>query len=300
MPPSDMSESDDMESQNVGRIVYEEHEAAFLWDYLHFGADLRHFTADMLMEPARSENEYARRYGLLGVFREMMSALEDFAALLTAFRRKYAADDRCSFQREFSTPRTPVFYTLVNYRETSLARTIGERSAEQVYEDFSFAHLVPEESSEPPSSECADLLRRIAAFLVVDCAPQEATAARTAAYNKIKHGAVVISNGAVFFPKHPLGPAVLDVNRVTPTTAYPLLVFTIPLDDMKLETYFKMNWVSTSCRKLLIAFYLWAEQRPFVRSKGVQEVAELFDGHMWDVFRFTQLGTPASEPGHVT
>src|SRR5262249_21995023 len=109
--------------------------------------------------------------------------------LLLALKRRYSPDPKCPYQREFAVTKTPLFYTLVTYRESRLDKVLGSASSSDVYREFHFEKLVCLNLSEPgflqPTMVHRGLLT-IAKFLCEDCLRNQTKNNRPEAYNKIR------------------------------------------------------------------------------------------------------------------
>jgi hypothetical protein len=280
-------------TNEIARRVYEDNEAAFLWDYVEFGAEFRRFTAHHLKQAGQVNNAMAQRHALLGVFREMMASFEDFSALLLGLRRRYSSDPKCKFQQAYASINTPVLFTLINYRDMGIGKVVGTMTAAKCYDAFHFDRLVPHGLDQPGflSSEAVEKgLRRLADFVVADCLKHEQEGIRPQAYNKIKHGAVVLSDGKLLIPTLPLGPAILDATVTDAKTANPITVYTIPVSGTHLDLFDKMVWAVGIARRIILALYLWREHELFVRSRGVQHPGVLFDQDMRALLEYRDLG----------
>jgi len=139
---------------DVKKEIYWKLEAPFLLDYLGFGIDLRDYNALQVSESASLQNYLGQKLAFMSVFGHMMAGFEDTAALLLALKRRYGRDPECQYQKEFNVAETPVFYTMVTYR------------------DFHLETLVPVNLSEPGFLQ-PEVVRRgllnMAKFLCEDC-----------------------------------------------------------------------------------------------------------------------------------
>lgn len=280
---------------DLKKEIYWKLEPRFLWDYLSFGVDLRDYNALQVSEGASSQNYLGRKLAFISVFREMMAGFEDIAALLLALKRRYGPDPKCSYQKEFAVTETPLFYTLVTYRESRLDKVLGSTSPDEVYRDFHFEKLVPVSLSEPGFLQ-PEVVRRglltIAKFLCDDCLQSQTKNNRPEAYNKIKHGSIVLSEGRDFFPDHPSGPAII-MGEPKGDVTYPLRLLILPYSEEEIENMKRVIWLSKVVRKVLLVLYLWAVHEQFVRAKDVRHPSSLFDADMRKIIEY-------AEPDHST
>lgn len=267
---------------DVKKEIYWKLEAPFLLDYLGFGIDLRDYNALQVSESASLQNYLGQKLAFMSVFGQMMAGFEDTAALLLALKRRYGRDPECQYQKEFNVAETPVFYTMVTYRDSRLDKVLGSSSPDEVYRDFHLETLVPVNLSEPGFLQ-PEVVRRgllnMAKFLCEDCRTNQTKNNRPDAYNKIKHGAIVLSEGRDLFPEHPSGPAVIMEGPKGDVT-HPLQLLTFPFSEQEIETMKRIIWLSKVVRKVLLVLYLWAAHEQFVRSKEVSNPGSLFDADM--------------------
>ncbi len=269
----------------VKKEIYWNLEAPFLWDYLGFGIDLRDYNALQVAEAASSQNYLGRKLAFISVFAQMMAGFEDIAALLLALKRRYGPDPECPYQKEFGVGETPLFYTMVTYRDSRLDKVLVSVSPDKAYQDFHFERLVPVSLSDPgflqPEVVQGGLLI-IAKFLCDDCRTNQTKNNRPEAYNKIKHGAIVLSEGRDLFPEHPSGPAII-MEAPKADVTYPLQLLTFPYSEEEIESMKQIIWLSKVVRKVLLALYLWVAHEQFVRSKEVSHPGSLFDADMREI-----------------
>ena len=269
----------------VKNEIYWNLEASFLWDYLGFGIDLRDYNALQVAEAASSQNYLGRKLAFISVFAQMMAGFEDIAALLLALKRRYGPDPECPYQKEFGVGETPLFYTMVTYRDSRLDKVLVSVSPDKAYQDFHFERLVPVSLSDPgflqPEVVQGGLLI-IAKFLCDDCRTNQTKNNRPEAYNKIKHGAIVLSEGRDLFPEHPSGPAII-MEAPKADLTYPLQLLTFPYSEEEIESMKQIIWLSKVVRKVLLALYLWVAHEQFVRSKEVSHPGSLFDADMREI-----------------
>ena len=269
----------------VKNEIYWNLEASFLWDYLGFGIGLRDYNALQVAEAASSQNYLGRKLAFISVFAQMMAGFEDIAALLLALKRRYGPDPECPYQKEFGVGETPLFYTMVTYRDSRLDKVLVSVSPDKAYQDFHFERLVPVSLSDPgflqPEVVQGGLLI-IAKFLCDDCRTNQTKNNRPEAYNKIKHGAIVLSEGRDLFPEHPSGPAII-MEAPKADVTYPLQLLTFPYSEEEIESMKQIIWLSKVVRKVLLALYLWVAHEQFVRSKEVSHPGSLFDADMREI-----------------
>ena len=259
-------------------------EPAFLWDHLNFGNDLRDYVALQVAEVAESHNQVGKHLAFLTILSAMMAGFEDLAALLLGLRRRYAGDTDCGYQKEFSVAETPLMFSLMNYRgDIRLDTLLGSRTPEGVFLEFHFDRLVPT-SPAKPADLTPDMIRQglryMAKSISEDFVRNQTKNDRCKASNKIKHGALVVSEGRRFFPGrgYPSGPGVLMTGAGNP--AEPLQCLILPYSEMELQQMQRMIWLSKMARKILITLYLWTEYRQFMESKSVSDYGILFDEDM--------------------
>ena len=262
--------------------IYWKLESLFLWDYLNFSIHLRDYIALQVSQDISNQNYLGRKLTFVSVFAEMMAGFEDTVALLLALKRRYSSDPKCPYQRKFNVKETPLFYTLFTFREPRLDKVLGSASPADVYQDFHFEKLVPVSLSEPEFLQ-QEVVQRglltIARFLCNDCLSNQSKNDRPNAYNKIKHGSIVLSEGRDFFPDHPSGPAI--IMEIPKSDAdYPLKFLILPYSEEEIENMKRVIWLSKVVRKVLLVLYLWIEYAEFLIEKGVHHPGLLFDEDM--------------------
>lgn len=271
--------------------IYWKLEAPFLWDYLNFGIDLRDYNALQIAEAASRQDYKGRKLAFISVFAQMMAGFEDTAGLLLSLKRRFSADPDCPYQNMFTVEETPLFYTMVTFRDSRLDKVLGDITDNKVYDNFHFDKLVPTGLSEPGFLE-PDLVRlgllNMAKFLCEECKTNQTKNDRPLAYNKIKHGAIVLSEGRDVFPEHPSGPAII-MEAPTAEAKHPLQLITFPYSEGEIESMKRAIWLSMVVRKVLLALYLWLGYEEFVRSKEVSHPGGLFDR---DMRRAIEYGEP--------
>lgn len=279
------------------QAAYESFEPAFLWDYLGFANDLRDYVALQISEGAQWQNSTGKHLAFLTVFGALMAGFEDIAALLLALKRRYSTDPQCRYQRECRLAATPVAYTLLNYRDVQLDFLLGKDRPAQVYRNFYFEKLIPSEYTAASALTPATIttgLKQLAKFLCEDITRNQSKNDRPKAYNKIKHGAIVVSDATRFYPTLPVGPGVVMETSQDPSN--PLKLLTLPYSDEELEKMKRIVWLSKVARKLLVSLYLWKEHRSFLNAKGVVAYSLLFDT---DMLAIIQHQGPQAPPGEV-
>lgn len=218
-----------------------------------------------------------------------MTGFEDLGALLLALRRRYKADPKCKFQKRFSRSETPLLFTLVNYRDVSLKKVLPSPDPNTVHSHFQLDQLVPEDLPSAgflTTEVAAKGMKTLARFIATDCLTAETSGVRPQAYNKIKHGGVVVSNGAIFFPNHPPGPAVIDSTQIGDPNARPLTVFTLPFSQDRIEEMKQMVWLTTVTRRIIVALYLWKHHRVLLHRENITHPGVLFDADMRNILSY--------------
>lgn len=270
---------------DLKKEIYWKLEAPFLWDYRSFGTDLRDYNALQIAEAASHQNYLGQKLAFISILGQMMAGFEDLAALLLALKRRFSPDPECPYQKEFGVGETPLFYTMVTYRDWRLDKVLVSVSPDKAYQDFHFDKLVPAGLSKPGFLQ-PEVVRRgllnMAKFLCEDCRTNQTKNNRPEAYNKIKHGAIVLSEGRILFPEHPSGPAIIMEGPKADAT-YPLQLLTFPYSEKEIENMKQIIWLSKVARKVLLALYLWVGHEQFVRSKDVSHPGSLFDADMRNI-----------------
>lgn len=264
--------------------IYCDIEPHFFYDYLSFGNDLRDYVALQISEAAASQTPLGKRLAFISIFKEMMAGFEDTAALLIALKRRYGPDSKCRFQKQHGTTETPIFFTFASYRNLQLTEVITSSSQADLYQEFHFQKLVPTDLINHAFLNPKDArhgLEILAKFLLGDFLPNSTKNKRSEAYNKIKHGGIVMSDSNVLMPGSPKGVAILmegdEIN--------PVVHLTLPFSEVEIDNMKRMVWLSKVTRKILVVLYLWVEHKQFLASKGVANPGVLFDPDMQNILK---------------
>ena len=226
-------------------------EPQYFADYVSLTGVVRDYVADTLREAFASDpNPIRRRLHLLGLLGQEYAAYEDAAALLKAW-----LDWRA---RAVTSP-----------METLLKYSPGEARLERVFSDANIstgdelydalgcsAWLPPDWSLWFPSLQLEKTVRLGCQFLAVDCRANQKRFG-VSAYNKLKHGLLVVPSGQRYVSSLPDSPAAIFRNADKASNSdNPVVVYGFPSTDDKLaDRELSIHFVGRTLR-LLAALYL--------------------------------------------
>jgi hypothetical protein len=260
-----------MNNQNdlpISQKVYWDIESEFLYDYIMFGSNLRYWqTIDIKPEKYQMEQQGKGLY-FVNLLEGYQKSLEDLGAMCLAIKRRFQPDSNCSYQKHFTVSQTPITYTLINYRpqdyhlekiaklsdqeiEKALnLQSINRISVTFIYPDFNYltwrANII-----KTLKSQAYDQSKRLNI------------------YNKIKHGAVVVSNGRKFKKSLPLGPAAIYRNPNKDESGNPLMIHAFKYEEKEFKLMIDGIKSIRQMIRELIAIYLIEHYPEHLKQQGI-------------------------------
>jgi len=226
-------------------------EPQYFVDYVRLTGIARDYVSDTLRRAMEADpNDARRRLHLLGLVGQEYAAYEDAAALLKAW-----LDWRSGVT---ATPLEPLF----GYRP-------GEARLDKVFTDFAITTgedllkalsvaewLPPEWTSWFPGLDLEKTVRVACRFLAENCRRNQKKFG-VAAFNKIKHGLLVVQSAQSYLSTLPDAPAALIANQ-DPATAstHPYVVYALPADDNSLRERERSVHFTGRSLRLLACLYL--------------------------------------------
>jgi hypothetical protein len=259
-------------------------EPQYFADYISLTGVVRDYVADTLREAFASDpNPTRRRLHLLGLLGQEYAAYEDAAALLKAW-----------LDWRTKTVTSPM-ETLLKYKpgEARLDRVLSGANivtGDELYDALGCSTwLPPDWSLWFPSLQLEKTVRLGCQFLAVDCRANQKRFG-ISAYNKLKHGLLVVPSGQRYEKSLPDSPAAIFLNANKATNSdKPVFVYGFPSTDDKLaERELSIHFVGRTLR-LLAALYLlhrfpakvaatWgASGREMFISRDLASIMELID-----------------------
>lgn len=235
----------------------------------------------------KDKSDLHRRMFLLAVYREEYSAYEDLGAMLSALLTTR------------QDPDVPLLHKLISYAPgevelRKLMKRFGISTSAELHDKSGFEELIPRNWFERfPRMNLRKALRTAADFFFVDCLKNQKTDGGCA-FNKLKHGLMVVPNARRYIPAYPDIPAALfKTDRKRPeATANPVSLFAIPMSDDHLEERLRgIHFVQTSLR-LISALRAITLHPETVSRRGFDEPLDLIRApHLTDVHSFLEQVT---------
>lgn len=262
--------------------VLQQIEPYYFFDYSRFSGALRHYVAISLEEEfRRAPTDLHRRLYSLGLVKEEYMGYEDLGAFLLAFLKWRAGETVLPLK------------VLLEYGpgEATIDRFLDERhiqTAEQLFSGLRLEDWIrPEWAALFPKINLEKVLRIACEFFVTDCRTNQKRHG-IKAYNKIKHGALVVPDASIYDGSLPSTPAALFEN---PARAHPspYMLFAIPMTNDHLENRQRsIEFVQDNLR-LLSGLYVAYQYPDFLKARGFDPpISSLKDGNFENVMQFLE------------
>lgn len=265
------------------RDVLSRIEPRYLCDYLSFAGQVREYINDTLDAAfQRDPNPIRRPYHMVSLVLLEYAAYEDAAALIKAFL------DRRAGQTSLLTEGLRGYRPGEAVLDDVLAK-YGVTTGDDLFNELGLAEQLPANwSTWFPGLDIAKTLRLACAFLAMDCRKNQKKYG-VAAYNKLKHGPIVVENASEFSPGMPAIPAMLIPNRDQATVSEtPFVIYGFEMQDTQIDERQRLvHFVQRSLR-LLVACYVgiqhlnevqhkWGGLEGMWRSSHLRDIVELVD-----------------------
>jgi hypothetical protein len=224
-------------------------EPQYFLDYTLFSGVIRHHVAHSLEQAYRgAPGDVHRRLFLLGVVKEEYAAYEDLAAILLAFLRWRSGDVPLPIKPLLEyAPGEAVIDGILNDRRIA--------TGEDLYAALRLEEWLPSGWRETfPDIDLRKALKIACTFFVLDCRRNQKHPG-IKAYNKIKHGAMIVPDASLYIPTLPSTPAAIfqTLDRLSPN---PYTLYAIPMEDEHIEERLRsINFVQVNLR-LLSGLYI--------------------------------------------
>lgn len=215
-----------MSEQPIKQKIYLDLEPHFVYDYIFFSAHLRFIQSQENSYKQYRMEQKAKAMCLVNLFETYQKSLEDLAAVMLAFSRRYNPDPACSYQSDFDTDHTPLVYTLIHYHpgEANLKKLLQTFSSDadmvnrlgiRNIENINITLLYPDINFQKFYRFFVGSLRDLST-------DQEK---RLKMFNKIKHGGVIAGDGKLFANNLPHSPAAVYADpKSFPDDDHPLIM----------------------------------------------------------------------------
>ncbi len=228
------------ELESSAQDVYWQLESLILRDYKQFAAKLRLVEMEALATKAAeySLNQKGKVLCYVAMFEALGKAYEDLGAILLALRKRFEDE-------------VPIVFTLINYRpgEAGIAKAIGSNADEIA------ARLEPMFKAIRPygSRGSSDYLRWRREFLHAIELIADNQKRHSSPFQKVKHAALVVSDGAAFKTNLPRGPAAFYRNR---TGIDPIIIHSFKYSEEEFDTMRQSLGVAAHVIEDLLTIYL--------------------------------------------
>jgi hypothetical protein len=255
-------------------------EPLYYLDYALFTGAVRHYVSITLEAVFKADRgPLRRRLHFVNLLKEEYAAYEDVGAMLDAFLAYKSG--------RVSIP----LATLMNYKAKDvLLLQVFDRykvsSGAMLYDVLKLGDWIPDDWPRWfPRLDLEKSLKLACNFFYEDCTRNQKKYG-VVAYNKIKHGLLVVPSGKLYLPELPDAPAVLFPTDATlqQANSNPVTVYGFQSDDAQIEERHRaIEFVQCNLRALAALYVMWR----YPRSLAAREIADpkgLFErGEMADV-----------------
>lgn len=281
----------DERAENVTpEVVLTRIQGEYLCDYAVFSGTLREYVVRALEAQYRSEpNDLHTRAFMLAVYREEYTAYEDLGAFLNAFLASRA---------DGSPPLLHIIrYTAAQVRLSRVWERHEITTGEDLYNRLGLDDWMPPSWQEHYANvDLKKVLRRACFFFVEDCGPGQRDTG-VSAFNKIKHGLVLVPEGRRYAPQLPSAPAILYATDPKDPAAEknPITVLSIPTGPDKFEGRLRLIHFTQFGLRILAMLHVLHRHPDVLRRRGLPSDASVFSSErMVDVLRFMQKSSETS------
>ena len=242
-------------------------DARYLAEYVCFSGQIREYVNETLGGAYRADpNPVRRSHHIISVVQLEYAAYEDAAALLMALMR---------FE---SGSTSTVLETLESYApgDAVLGKVLDSASvtdADKLYAALGLARAIPALwSSWFPGHDLEKSLKLACRFLALDCRANQKPDG-IAAYNKSKHGPLVVGSGSVLGPHLAPAPSMFFGNKKPDASRPgPVIVYGFPDDPAAIEEHERaVHFVQRSLRLIVAATLAMRYHDEVVRRFGGAE-----------------------------
>lgn len=236
-------------------------EPQYFVDYTLFSGAVRHYVAYSLeQEFLRAPEDLHRRLYLLGVVKEEYAGYEDLAAFLLAFLRWRSGD--------VSLPIKP----LLEYApgEAVIDDILDDRriaSGEDLFSALSLEDFLPPGWGDMfPDIDLKKALKIACTFFAIDCRRNQKRPG-IKAYNKIKHGAMIVPDASRYISTLPSAPAAIfsTPDKLNPN---PYTLYAIPMEDEQIDQRLRSIEFMQANLRLLSGLYVISRYPAELRGLG--------------------------------
>lgn len=277
-----------MKKRDNKREVLRRVEGDYLLDYAIFTGAMRVYVTRSLEEHfAKDKNDVHRRMFLLAVYREEYSAFEDLGAMLD------------SLLTHRQNPEVPLLEKLISYGvgQVELSKVMDRfaiKSSQELYARIGLSELIPPNWKQHFSGlDLEKALRTAADFFFVDCVRNQKKEGLRA-FNKMKHGLLLVPNAKRYLPNQIDAPAALfKTDEARPDALdNPFSLYAVPMTDEHLDGRLRsVHFIQTNLR-MIAALRVVSRHPDVLRHRGIQNPI--------DVLRTPNLSDVLNFIGQVT
>ena len=266
------------------REVLKRQEGNYFLDYALVTGAVRVYVIQELEEHFKADpNDLHRRMFLMAVYREEYSAYEDLGAFLDAFLTHQVR------------PQVPPLERLISYGpgQVELARVMarfGVTTAAQLYDGLGLDGLIPTDfNDEFPKLNLEGALRVASSYFFDDCVRNQKKAG-IQAFNKFKHGLLVVPSARLYHPELIDAPAAyLNHPKAPETATMPVSLYAVPMEDGHLKQRIdSLHFIQANLR-MIAALFVVTQYPKVITTRRFAKPLDIFrTGHLTDVVNFIE------------
>jgi hypothetical protein len=270
----------------LGRI-----EGNYFYDHATFTGTLREYVVRALESQYKSApNDLHTRAFMLNVYREEYTSYEDLGAFLDAFLSFRADSAVLPLQRIIS-------YGPGQVKLGAVLEKYNVATGDDLYNALGLSDWIPPNwSDQNPKIDLKKVFRRACYFIVEDCGPgQRDTGVR--AFNKIKHGLVLVPEGRRYAAKLPSAPAIIFATQPKDPASHekPVSVMAIPIGPENFEQRLRMVHFTQFMLRMFAMLYVLKRYAKVIEERGLKSDASVFSSdRMIDALEFMRKSSETS------
>jgi len=248
-------------------------EPLYFLDYALFTGAVRHYASITLEGVFKADRSpLRRRLHFVNLLKEEYAAYEDVGAFLDSLLAYRSGT--------VSIPLTKLLdYRPKDVRLSEVFSRYAVSSGQGLFDILMLEEWVPDDWPRWfPHLDLRKSLRLACSFFYEDCARNQKKYG-VVAYNKIKHGLLVVPSGKLYVPELPDAPAVLFPTDATLQQANinPVTVYGFQCDDSQIEERHKaIEFVQCNLRALAALYVMWRYPRSLA-ARGIADPKGLFE-----------------------
>lgn len=263
-----------MSKENIKELALSQIDPHYFLDYSWFAGEIRFYNAKELERIFKEDpNPIHRKFHSISIYKEEYAAYEDAGAFIKAF---------CDYR--IGKTEYPIA-SLLEYKPQDVVlskqfKTMGMTSSDDLRKTLNLTEWIPKKWGKwYPRLDVSKTLNLACQFFFEDCATNQKSN-NIKAYNKIKHGPLVVPSGRLYFPDLPDdSPAMIfSTDGKDPSSeTMPITVSFSSSDDGVLkERYRVIEFIQCNLR-LISALYVSHRYPRVLQQRGFSSQKELFD-----------------------